>query len=151
MSMNSTRRLQSNTLDEIIQFVFPPSLQHPLAASRLIAYGMYGPLVDGELRSGIKGKHIISTWELDEMCLQIEKEDILQIYLHKGKKFEVLNKEEQDDLINQADAHLKKAKGRASLPAVTKQDVVDILNSVSLPHFFLSRRSFVPCHTVRQI
>eukprot|EP01041_Mallomonas_annulata_P010659 gene10659-22250_t len=124
-----TDKTYGDTIEDIVNFVFPPILHHPLAAARLICYGNYGPLIDGELRSGMKGKHVINTWEMSAMCLQIEREDILSIYLHKGKKFEVLNKAEQDDMINQADAHLKKAKGRASLPQITKHDVRELLNS----------------------
>lgn len=122
---------RGDTLDEIINFVFPPTLQHPLAAARLVVYGMYGPLVNGELRSGRKKSHIIATWELNTMCLQIEREDILQIYLHRGQKFETLSKLEQDALINQADVHLKKARGKASLPQITKNDIRDLLQSIS--------------------
>lgn len=122
---------RGDTLDDIINFVFPPTLQHPLAAARLVVYGMYGPLVSGELRSGSKKAHIISTWELNAMCLQIEREDILNIYLHKGQKFELLSRLEQDALINQADVQLKKAKGKASLPQITKTDIRDLLHSVS--------------------
>mmetsp|Transcript_11137 Transcript_11137/g.11160 ORF Transcript_11137/g.11160 Transcript_11137/m.11160 type:complete len:313 (+) Transcript_11137:178-1116(+) len=117
-------------LESIINFVFPPILQHPLAAARLVCYGQYGPLVNSELRSGRQGKHKITTWELNTMCLQIEREDLLQIYLHKGQKFELLNKLEQDAMINQADMHLKKAKGKASLPQITKDDIRELLSTI---------------------
>lgn len=31
-------------LQDLLQFLFPSHLQHPLSRARLILYGMYGPL-----------------------------------------------------------------------------------------------------------
>jgi hypothetical protein len=31
-------------LESLVQFIFPSSLQHPLASGRLFAFAMYGPL-----------------------------------------------------------------------------------------------------------
>lgn len=117
-------------LDDLLDFIFPLDLQHPLAAARLISYGMYGPLVDGNLRSGPKGNHILTTWELDEMCVQFEREDILQIYLHKGQGFGLLSNEEQEELISQADGRLKQAKGHAMLPKISRTDVQSLFQDV---------------------
>lgn len=111
-------------LEDIIDFIFPSILQHPLTAGRLFAYGMYGPLAeDKTLRTGPRGSHQISVWELDEMCFQIEREDLISIYLHKQTDLGLLSTEEQESLISQADSHLKKAKGRAMLPQITKDDI----------------------------
>eukprot|EP01036_Dinobryon_divergens_P005280 gene5280-6985_t len=46
-----TDKTYGDTIEDIVNFVFPPILHHPLAAARLICYGNYGPLIDGELRS----------------------------------------------------------------------------------------------------
>jgi hypothetical protein len=114
-------------LDDILDFIFPSTLQHPLAAGRLFAYGLYGPLdEDKMLRTGFKGRHQLSVWELNEMCIQIEREDIISIYLHKKSDLGLLSSHEQESLVSQADAHLKKAKGRAMLPQITKQDIIQL-------------------------
>jgi hypothetical protein len=115
------------SLENLIKFLFPENLQHPLAASRLIIFGQYGPLDElNQLRSGRKGAHILMEYELDEMCQQIEREDLVQIYLHNPRDLGMLTISEQDAIINQADAHLKKEKGKAMLPKITKQDVIDL-------------------------
>lgn len=113
------------TLEALLAFLFPENLQHPLAASRLIIFGLYGPLdAQNRLRSGRKGEHVLLEYELDAMCQQIEREDLVQIYLHRPRDMGLLTVAEQDALINQADAHLKKAKGKALLPRVTQVDVI---------------------------
>lgn len=120
------------SLEDLIDFIFPPNLQHPLAASRLIAFALYGPLDESNrLRCGRDGLRVLLDYELNQMCLQIEREDIIQIYLHNPRDLAVLTTAEQDSIINQADNHLKCTKGKGSLPAITKADVVSILNSVS--------------------
>lgn len=114
-------------LEDLIQFIFPPNLQHPLASARLIAFGLYGPLDEhGHLRSGRGGCHAIAEYELETMCLQIEREDIIQIYLHRPRDMGLLTTAEQDMIINQADAHLKKEKGKAMLPRMTKEEVREL-------------------------
>jgi hypothetical protein len=119
-------------LDDILDFIFPATLQHPLAAGRLFAYGLYGPLdEDKMLRTGFKGRHQLSVWELDEMCVQIEREDICSIYLHKKSDLGLLSSHEQESLISQADAHLKKAKGRAMLPQISREDIVQLFAGVA--------------------
>ncbi len=71
-------------LDALIRFLFPPNLQHPLVAGRLIVYGLYGPLDDQMgLRTGPLKRNQVSDWQLDLMCEQVEREDILSIYMHK--------------------------------------------------------------------
>lgn len=67
-------------VEELLEFVFPKTLQHPLSTGRLYAFGMYGPLDDNaKLRAGCNGKRVVSAWEIDTMCLQFEREDILQV------------------------------------------------------------------------
>lgn len=115
-------------IDDLLCFLFPQNLQHPLAASRLFIFGLYGPLdTEGRLRSGIGGNHVVSEYELEAMCEQTEREDLVQIYLHNPRQMGLLSTAEQDALINQADAKLKREKGKAMLPKLTRQDVIEIL------------------------
>ncbi len=123
-------------IDELIEFIFPPNLQHPLAAARLIAFGLYGPLDnEGHLRSGRKGDHVLAEYELETMCIQIEREDIIQIYLHRARDMGLLSSGDQDMIINLADAHLKKEKGKAMLPRINKQNVRDLLKVLPVDAF----------------
>lgn len=53
-------------------------------AGRLIAFGLYGPLDEQlQMRTGPQRRNVVSDWQLDLMCVQIEREDILNVYLHK--------------------------------------------------------------------
>jgi hypothetical protein len=123
---------------DIIAFVFPEDLQHPLAAARFFVYGDYGPLdSDGNLRSGPGGSHVLSVWELDAMCSQIEREDIMQIYLHRKTDMGLLSKPEQEAMIAQADGHLKRAKGKAMLPQITPDDIVNCLDDLEKDEYGL--------------
>jgi hypothetical protein len=60
------------------------------------------------------------------MCIQFEKEDILQIYMHKPRDVGLLSVAEQEMIISQADGHLKCAKGKAMLPQINKKDIQNI-------------------------
>lgn len=116
-------------IENLIDFIFPSSLQHPLAAGRLVAFGMYGPLDENNcIRTGFKGSRVLAEYELEQMCLQFEKEDIIKVYLHKSRDMGMLSSHEQESIVSQADAHLKKAKGKASLPPLTKQDIRDLFS-----------------------
>ena len=115
-------------LEDLLNFVFPHNLQHPLAASRLFIFGLYGPLdKEGQLRSGRGGKHIVSEYELETMCEQVEREDLIKIYLHKQSNLGILSTAEQDDLINQADTKFKIEKGKAMFPRLTRQEIINLL------------------------
>lgn len=127
-------------LDDVIDFIFPQMLQHPLAAGRLFSYGLYGPLdEDNNMRTGPRGVHKTSVWELDQMCLQVEREDIMAIYMKKRGDIGLLSVAEQEALITQADAKLKRAAGKSMLPQISKQDVHGIfaVRSLSLKKFCL--------------
>ncbi|KAJ1426635.1 hypothetical protein B484DRAFT_450593 [Ochromonadaceae sp. CCMP2298] len=123
-------------IDDLIKFIFPSSLQHPLASGRLFAFAMYGPLDQNlRIRTGAQGKRILAEYELTQMCLQYEKEDILQIYLHRSRDMGMLSSQEQEDMISQADAHLKKAKGKASLPRLWRKDIYEMFEDLSRDEF----------------
>ena len=114
-------------VNDVIDFIFPEMLQHPLAAGRLFCYGLYGPLDENnEMRTGPRGAHKLSVWELDQMCLQVEREDIMAIYMKKRGDIGLLSIEEQESVILQADSKLKKAVGKSMLPIITKSDVYGI-------------------------
>lgn len=133
----STSNVQGDRvkIDDLIAFLFPENLQHPLVAGRLIVYGLYGPLDDQlRLRTGPKKRNVVSDWQLDLMCIQVEREDILCVYLHDKAEMPLLTKAEEEIIISQADKHLKSAKGRAMLPVLSRQDVIDILKGVPRDH-----------------
>jgi hypothetical protein len=114
-------------LNALLNFIFPEKLQHPLTNARLFIFGLYGPLDErGQLRSGKGGKHVIMEYELDQMCQQIEREDVIQIYMHRPRDMATLSTSEQDAIINQADNHLKKAKGKAMLPQMSRQEIIEL-------------------------
>jgi hypothetical protein len=114
-------------LEDVIQYCFPKGYQHPFSGSRLIAFGMYGPLdADGNIRTGYKGNRKVMDYELEEMCIQIERDDIASIYLHNKRDLGLLSSKEQESIIAQADAHLKSAKGRAMLPRLSKETIRDL-------------------------
>lgn len=115
------------SLEGVLRFVFPPSKRHPMSTGRLFAYGLYGPLnAKGELRAGVKGKHVVNEWELDVMCGQLEREDILNIYVFQGRPLAMLNKAQQDELISEADCRIKASTGRCLMPQLNRDDVIAI-------------------------
>lgn len=133
--MNSSllkHELQFNVdLDVLLEFIFPGHLQHPLSTSRLIIYSLYGPLDNNQqIHSGPQGRHILSTWELDSLCVGIEKEDIIKVYLHNADEMGILSSEEQEAILSQADAHLKRAPGKALLPQISKEEVIDLFKNL---------------------
>lgn len=67
-------------VNELLEFIFPRSFQHPLSTGRLYAFAMHGPLDENaNLRAGRGGKRIVSPREIDSMCLQFERDDILKV------------------------------------------------------------------------
>ena len=123
-------------IDELFLFIFPKHIQHPLTAGRLFMYSLYGPLdSDNNLRSGYKRTHILKDYELENMCLQSDKEDIISIF---ATNFQELSNEGQSAIVCQADSKFKVAKGKAMLPTLKKEDVLDILQV---------RKSFASCYS----
>ena len=123
--------VQMVDLEAVIRFVFPAELQHAMSTGRLLAFGFYGPLdVDAQLRSGHKGSHVVGRWELDTMCRQFEREDILQVYMHSGKSSSSLSEAEAEELLAQADSRLKVAKGKAMMRQVTPSEVRQLFDDL---------------------
>ena len=57
-------------------------MQHPRSTGRLVVFGEYGPFqADGTLRSGWRGRHVITDRELKVMIDEIEREDLLAIFV----------------------------------------------------------------------
>ena len=118
-------------LDNLMRFVFPEGLQHPLSTGRLYAFGFYGPLDrNAQLRSGHKGQHVVSRWELDTMCAQFEREDVLQVYILPGRPLAVLSERQQDELIAQADRRIKAQTGKGLMPQLTRAEVADLFDEI---------------------
>ena len=40
--------------------------------------------------------YLIAIWELDSMCMQFEREDVIQIYLHRKRDYGLLSSAEQE-------------------------------------------------------
>lgn len=118
-------------IENLMDFLFPKESQHPLVAGRLFAFGICGPLNEnGQLPSGINGKRVVMSYELDEMCMQFEREDIIQIYLQNPRLMGLLSTKEQESIIAQADGHLKREKGRAMLPRLTKEQIYELFEDL---------------------
>jgi hypothetical protein len=116
-------------IDELLRFCFPEESQHPLSTGRLYIFGENGPLHDGKLKSGFKGSRFVLPYELESLCLQCEREDIMMVYLHNPKDMGLLGLGEQEMIIQQADNALKREKGKAMLPRVKREEVIALLES----------------------
>jgi hypothetical protein len=112
-------------IDDLISFVFPRNVQHPLTACRLYCYALYGPADDdNKLRSGYKRSHILMEYELETMCLQLDKEDTISIFT---SRFEDLSNAEQSIIMCQSDLKFRTSRGKAVFPSLTKDDLMSIL------------------------
>lgn len=112
-------------IDKLFSFIFPKNIQHPLTAGRLFIYSLYGPLdPNNNIRSGYKRTHILKDYELESMCMQLDREDIISTFT---ENFQELSNEEQSMIIGQSDSKFKIAKGRAMLPTLCREDVLAIL------------------------
>jgi hypothetical protein len=124
-------------IDELLSFVFPEHVQHPLTAGRLFCYSSYGPLDHlKKLRSGYKRMHILNDRELESMSLQFDRDDILSIY---AADFQNLSSTEQSMIIGQSDPKFKSGKGKSILPTLTRADVIDILKVGSQVFYAVSQ------------
>lgn len=64
------------------------------------------------------------------MCRQFEREDILSIYLHKGQSFSSLSEEAAQEILLQADPHLKSARGKSGMRQITSPEVEDLFSDL---------------------
>jgi hypothetical protein len=90
--------------DVFFSFVLPPGVLHPKTTGRLYVYGAYGPtgkdedgLEDGLLHAGYLGSHIVQPIELMAMINEMQREDILKIYL-TGKQEHSPTKDEIEEV-----------------------------------------------------
>ncbi|EQC41956.1 hypothetical protein, variant [Saprolegnia diclina VS20] len=101
------------SLDALLDFLFPPQVQHSNSTGRLFVFSLYGPLdAKSRLRSGEKGLHVVTDLELNTMSQSIEREDILSVYGMVG-----LSRDEEEEVLRQADKHLK------MIPRYTRADI----------------------------
>lgn len=89
-------------LEELLAFIFPSQLQHPKSTGRLFAFGAYGPLKGGRLYSGHKQQHVVGGWELDCICKEFDREDVLRVYVQGYRDLFVLSKASQEEVIAQS-------------------------------------------------
>lgn len=124
-------------ISELLAFLFPAGFQHPLVAGRLIAFGMYGPL-DSKLQlcSGERGMHKVQGYELNAMCDQFEREDIIQVYISPSRPLATLSSVEKAEMLEGANRNTKTTRGRLSqqmnnpqMPAFTAEQVVELFAS----------------------
>ncbi|CAK4068066.1 unnamed protein product [Aphanomyces euteiches] len=108
------------SLDALMQFLFPPNVQHANSTGRLFVFALYGPLDSkSRLRSGEKGLHVVTDGELDTMCLSMEREDILSVYGMIG-----LSRAEEEQVLGQADQNMK------DVPRYTRADIQQLFRTV---------------------
>jgi hypothetical protein len=125
-------------IEELMRFLFPAGLQHPLVAGRLVAFGMYGPLdPQGNLSSGEKGMHKVQSYELDAMCDQFEREDITQVYIDRNRPLATLSFSEKAEMMEGANRATKTTRGKLSaqmnnsqMPAFTQEQIVELFASL---------------------
>lgn len=69
-------------VNDLFEFLFPSNMQHPRSTGRFIVFGEYGPFAeDGTLRAGWRAKHRITDRELKTMIDEIEREDLIAIFV----------------------------------------------------------------------
>ena len=65
-------------LQEVLEFCFPPGVEHPKAAARLFLLCEHGPLIDGWLWGGAyNARRKLSEYEIETMVAKLEREDII--------------------------------------------------------------------------
>lgn len=67
----------------------------------------------------------MSRFELDTMCKQFEKEDILQVYMPAGKSASSLSEEQAQEILAQADSRLKVFLIQSKLSLVASGDTCE--------------------------
>ena len=73
-------------MSDLLAFCFPIDDRHPHSTGRLAVFGNYGPLADdGNLSSGIQGRRIVSHMELNAMIEEMQREDILRVYIGNAR------------------------------------------------------------------
>ena len=138
MRLNTQPITNKVSMDNLLEFLFPPGFQHPLVAGRLIAFGMYGPLDSNLcLHSGEKGRHTVQGYELDTMCDQFEREDIMQVYISKKRSLAALSSVDKQSLLFSANPSTKTTKGKlqsqmsnSQMPAFTQEQIIEIFKSL---------------------
>ena len=107
------------SMENLLHFCFPLEDRYPLSTGRLSVFGNYGPLADdGTLRGGRQGSRIVSHMELEAMIEEMQREDILYVYIGNQR----LQREEQEEILKQADEELKNQK------PLTPEEVVNMFN-----------------------
>ena len=125
-------------LNRLLDFLFPPGLQHPLVAGRLVAFGMYGPLDDNLcLHSGEKGMHVVQPYELNCMCDQFEREDIMQVYISSNRPLASLSISEKAEMLEGANRYTKITKGKLQcqmnnkhMPAFNQEQIIELFRDL---------------------
>lgn len=128
MATTSSKSENWVDIDDFLSFVFPKHIQHPLTSGRLFCYALFGPLdADNNLRSGFKRSHVLHDYELENMCIQFDREDVISIFV---SDFEELSNCEQSMIVGQADSKFKIARGKAMLQTLSRAEVLHLIKVI---------------------
>ena len=115
-------------INDFLSFVFPKHIQHPLTSGRLFCYALFGPVdADNNLRSGFKRSHVLHDYELENMCIQFDREDVISIFV---SDFEELSNDEQSMIVGQADSKFKIARGKAMLQTLSRAEILHLIKVI---------------------
>jgi hypothetical protein len=133
----------------MLDFVFPVCDQYARSSARLTLVGLYGPLKEGKLKGGKNLLRYLTDLEIDTMCTQIEREDIVNIYVKDHSK---LSEGEQNDIIRQADFEFH-PKGKARLPQISKTDFYDLISKylIAAATHDTSRDGYISFHALQTV
>eukprot|EP00736_Rhodelphis_marinus_P012333 Rmarinus@m.15737 len=111
------------TLEELLNFLFPMHEMHPKSIIRLYIYADHGPLENGNLMGGFRRQRRVETHELKVMIEDVIREDIVAVYVAKGK---MVSRSEADHIMSSADPKVK----RPHMDTV--EEILDLLDSWNL-------------------
>ena len=81
--------------------------------------------------------HVVQPFELDCMCDQFEKEDIMQVYISKSRPLASLSRVEKAEMLEGANRNTKTTKGKlasqmsnAQMPAFNQEQIVELFREV---------------------
>lgn len=98
----SDKPITGVTMQSIMKFLFPPTLEHPESTGRLELFARYGPVdEDGKLRGGIQGGHAHTDGEIRTMITWNTREALFGLFTKPRSTVEVV----VDSLMPLAMAH----------------------------------------------
>lgn len=116
-------KTQWQSVNAVLNFVFPPSIQRPHSTGRLFALAEYGPLSPtGELCGGKRHARPLTPHEIKALIAQMEQDDILAVYMpNEGRG---LSSAERKAVLTDV------ASAKLTLPRLDASQVVQLLTDV---------------------